>query len=73
MNDFLSREDLEQLVALRRDLHAHPELGFEEERTAKIVKEYLEACGIPAEIGIGKTGGAPLSLEIRRQDACLRP
>ena len=56
MNDFLSREDLEQLVALRRDLHAHPELGFEEERTAKIVKDYLEACGIPAEVGIGKTG-----------------
>jgi hippurate hydrolase len=46
-----------ELVALRRDLHAHPELGFEEVYTGKRVKEALRLCGVD-EIheGIGKTG-----------------
>ena len=46
-----------ELTALRRDLHAHPELGFEERYTAKRVAEALELCGVD-EIhgGIGKTG-----------------
>jgi len=46
-----------ELVALRRDLHAHPELGFEEIYTGKRVKEALKLCGVD-EIhdGIGKTG-----------------
>ncbi|TFL18062.1 amidohydrolase [Jannaschia formosa] len=37
---------LDDLVALRRDLHAHPELGFEEERTSALVAARLEAAGI---------------------------
>ncbi len=46
-----------ELVALRRDLHAHPELGFEEVYTAARVKEALQACGVDAiEDGIGRTG-----------------
>ena len=46
-----------ELTAFRRDLHAHPELGFEEVYTAGRVREALRACGVD-EIheGIGKTG-----------------
>ncbi len=43
-------------TALRRDLHMHPELGFEEHRTAKIVCERLAALGIEHHPGIGRTG-----------------
>jgi len=46
-----------ELVALRRDLHAHPELGFEELYTAGRVKEALRLCGVDeVHAGIGKTG-----------------
>jgi hippurate hydrolase len=44
------------LVAIRRDLHAHPEIGFEEERTSAIVAERLAAWGIEVHRSIGKTG-----------------
>lgn len=47
---------LEQLVALRRDLHAHPELGFQETRTSEIVAQRLQAHGIEVHRGLGKTG-----------------
>jgi amidohydrolase len=47
---------LDELVAIRRDLHAHPELGFEEERTSGIVAERLSAWGFEVHRGIGKTG-----------------
>ena len=46
----------DELVAIRRDLHAHPEIGFEEERTSAIVAERLAAWGIEVHRGIGKTG-----------------
>ena len=45
-----------ELTALRRDLHMHPELGFEEHRTAQVVCERLTAMGIEHHAGIGKTG-----------------
>ena len=46
-----------ELVALRRDLHAHPELGFEERYTARRVQAALEVCGVDEiHAGIGKTG-----------------
>ena len=45
-----------ELAALRHDLHAHPELGFEETRTAAIVAERLRAWGIETHTGIGGTG-----------------
>ncbi|MDB5881779.1 MAG: amidohydrolase [Ramlibacter sp.] len=46
-----------ELMALRRDLHAHPELGFEEVYTARRVKEALKLCGVDeVHTGIGKTG-----------------
>ncbi|MFE1599598.1 M20 aminoacylase family protein [Methylobacterium sp. ID0610] len=48
--------DADELVAIRRDLHAHPEIGFEETRTSAIVAERLEAWGIEVHRGIGRTG-----------------
>ena len=45
-----------ELTAWRHDLHAHPELGFEENRTADFVAEKLEEFGIAVHRGIGKTG-----------------
>ncbi len=48
---------LPELTSLRRDLHAHPELGFEEVYTAGRVKEALKLCGVDEiHTGIGKTG-----------------
>jgi len=48
---------LPDLVALRRDLHAHPELGFEEVYTSARVQEALRLCGVDEiHAGIGKTG-----------------
>lgn len=46
----------DHLVALRRDLHANPELGFAEHRTAGIVADFLTALDIEVHRGIGKTG-----------------
>ena len=48
--------DLPFLTSLRRDLHAHPELGFEEERTSEIVAKLLEEAGIKVHRGLGGTG-----------------
>jgi len=47
---------MEHLVALRRDLHAHPELGFQEQRTSDIVSNFLQQLDIEVHRGIGKTG-----------------
>jgi len=45
------------LTSLRRDLHAHPELGFEERYTSRRVQAALEVCGVDEiHTGIGKTG-----------------
>ena len=44
------------LTAIRRDLHAHPELAFEETRTAGIVAAELARLGIPHRTGVGRTG-----------------
>jgi hippurate hydrolase len=46
----------DELVAIRHDIHAHPELGFEEVRTAALVADRLEAWGIAVHRGVGKTG-----------------
>lgn len=48
--------EIATLVALRRHLHAHPELGFEEVRTSAIVKTFLAECGLDVQAGIGRTG-----------------
>jgi amidohydrolase len=48
--------DRAQLIATRRDLHAHPELGFEERRTSALVAERLGRLGFTVRSGVGKTG-----------------
>ncbi len=48
--------DLPFLTALRHDLHAHPELGFEEHRTADIVARLLAEAEIEVHRGLGGTG-----------------
>ena len=45
-----------ELTALRRDIHAHPELAFEESRTADLVAKRLEGWGIEVHRGLAKTG-----------------
>lgn len=56
INMDLIRSYQHELVAIRRDLHAHPEIGFEEERTSSIVAERLASWGIEVHRGLGKTG-----------------
>ncbi|MGL4577258.1 MAG: M20 aminoacylase family protein [Burkholderiaceae bacterium] len=45
-----------ELTRFRQDLHAYPELGFEEHRTARVVADALRLLGIETHTGIGKTG-----------------
>ncbi|EJF91020.1 M20 aminoacylase family protein [Bartonella tamiae] len=45
-----------QMVEIRRDLHAHPELAYEEHRTSKIIADLLKSWGYEVETGLGKTG-----------------
>jgi amidohydrolase len=45
-----------ELTALRRDIHAHPELAFEESRTSDLVAAKLAACGVEVHRGLAKTG-----------------
>lgn len=45
-----------QLVAWRRDFHMHPELGFQEVRTAGAVADHLRTLGLEIATGVGKTG-----------------
>ncbi len=47
---------VEEVIATRRDLHAHPELGFDEHRTAAIVAARLRELGYEVHEGIGTTG-----------------
>ena len=46
----------EELTRLRRTIHQHPELGFEELKTAALVAETLSELGIEYQTGVGKTG-----------------
>lgn len=45
----------DELITIRRDLHEHPELGFEEKRTSEKIKEFLTKEGIPY-VEVAKTG-----------------
>jgi len=56
MTTLLPRDLLDEVIATRRQLHAHPELGFEEVRTAGIVAERLRTYGFEVHEGIGVTG-----------------
>jgi amidohydrolase len=46
----------EQMIALRRDFHQHPEIAFEEHRTADIVAKRLGSLGLAVRTGVGQTG-----------------
>src|SRR5437763_15214440 len=54
------KSDIDELVpdiiAMRRDLHEHPELAFEEVRTSGIVAQRLRTLGLEVQTGIAKTG-----------------
>ena len=45
-----------RVVDWRRDLHANPELGFAEVRTAGVVAEHLRSLGLEVRTGVGRTG-----------------
>jgi amidohydrolase len=49
-------ERVPDLVAMRRDLHEHPELAFEEVRTSNIVSQRLHALGLEVQTNVAKTG-----------------
>jgi len=46
----------DEMTSWRRDIHAHPELGFEEVRTSELVAEKLKSWGLEVHKGLGKTG-----------------
>ena len=48
--------DADTVAAMRRDIHAHPELCFQEERTSDLVARALTEWGIPVHRGLGTTG-----------------
>jgi amidohydrolase len=50
------QHDLPRLTALRHDIHAHPELAFEERRTSDVVAEWLAAAGVELHRGLADTG-----------------
>jgi len=49
-------KDAASIAAVRRDIHAHPELCFEEQRTSDLIARTLEGWGIQTHRGLGKTG-----------------
>ena len=52
----LARAAQAELTAIRRDIHAHPEIGMSEHRTAELVARKLEEWGIEVHRGVGVTG-----------------
>jgi len=50
------RSHLDEIVAIRRDIHMYPETGFDVHRTADIVANQLKNLGLEVKTGIGQTG-----------------
>lgn len=73
MIDFLSEaQKIEpELVRWRRDFHRHPELRFQEHRTAGIVAGHLQALGFEVRTGVGKTGVVGILRGTRAQPVAL--
>ena len=73
------REFHDDLTLWRRDIHAHPELGFEEQRTSDLVAGKLAEFGIEVHRGLGKTGvvgrlrvgNSPRAIGLRADIDCL--
>ena len=55
-HDLLVSVDADAMQSWRRDIHAHPELGFKEFRTAKIVADLLTQWGMEVHTGLAGTG-----------------
>ena len=69
-----------ELTGIRRDIHAHPELSFQEQRTSGIVADYLRNLGIETHTGLAKTGvvgvvpgrdNGPKGIALRADMDCL--
>lgn len=54
--DVLINKHIDEIIAIRRDLHEHPELGYEEHRTSEIVAKELERLGLEVHRNMGKLG-----------------
>lgn len=52
----VSKSIQDRMVRVRRDLHMHPELSFEEERTARVIAEELSSMGLSVKSGVGGHG-----------------
>lgn len=50
------QQQVPSLIAMRRDLHQHPELAFQEVRTAQVLAQHLQALGLEVQTGIAQTG-----------------
>ncbi|SQC01889.1 M20 metallopeptidase family protein [Clostridium tetanomorphum] len=54
--DKLIEKNLKEIIDIRKDIHAHPELGMNEHRTSRIIYENLQGLGLKIQQGIGNTG-----------------
>lgn len=63
--------DRTSLVETRRDIHQHPELGFEETRTAALITERLRALNYHVTPGVGRTGVVGLKKHAGRDGRCV--
>src|SRR5256712_957680 len=67
----LSPVDRAALIATRRDIHQHPELGFEETRTSNLVADRLRALHYHVTSGVGKTGVVGLKKHAGKDGRCV--
>ena len=56
----------DELIALRRDFHRHPEIGFQEVRTSKIVEDYLTELGLEVRRRRKQSPATTASMEFGR-------
>ena len=54
--DAVALEIENKVIAIRQDIHQHPELAYQEVRTSKLIARHLESLGIEVETGVGRTG-----------------
>ena len=62
-----------ELTALRRDLHAHPELGYAEHRTSAVVRAWLDGLDVPYRAGLARGTGVAAYLPATTADGAARP